>query len=87
MSGAITAFEQYQRFIKNEAFNGYGQIYHPYGTSFAVANWSNNGTTTNNIGYQGPLTGGVTNVVPQAYGVYSWASGCGAYTTGNYSTA
>ncbi|PBU71352.1 hypothetical protein BB552_28940, partial [Escherichia coli] len=72
MSGAITAFEQYQRFIKNEAFNNsYGQIYHPYGTSFAVANWSGNGLTTNNVGYQGELTGGNINVVPQAYGVYS----------------
>ncbi|EFA5327789.1 hypothetical protein EYX55_29030, partial [Escherichia coli] len=30
---------------------------------------------------------GVTNAVPEAFGVYSWASGCGAYTTGNYSTA
>lgn len=41
------------------------------GTSFAVANWSGNGLTTNNVGYQGELTGGNINVVPQAYGVYS----------------
>ncbi|HII2072321.1 TPA: YadA family autotransporter adhesin [Escherichia coli] len=82
-TGAITAFEQYQRFINDTEFSGM----HPYGTSSTVVNWSGNGTTTNNIGYQGPLTGGVTNAVPEAFGVYSWASGCGAYTTGNYSTA
>ncbi|HBA2781498.1 TPA: hypothetical protein J6O31_005207, partial [Escherichia coli] len=82
-TGAITAFEQYQRFINDTEFSGM----HPYGTSSTVVNWSGNGTTTNNIGYQGPLTGGVTNAVPEAFGVYSWASGCGAYTTGNNSTA
>ncbi len=70
-TGAITAFEQYQRFINDTEFSGM----HPYGTSSTVVNWSGNGTTTNNIGYQGPLTDGVTNAVPEAFGVYSWASG------------
>ncbi|TVM39793.1 hypothetical protein FPV20_20055, partial [Escherichia coli O177] len=89
-SNAITAFQQYQRFIKNEAFDHNGQSYHPYGTSSSVSSGlmlPGLATTTNNVGYTGPLTGGDLDAKPQAYGVYSWASGCGAYTTGNYSTA
>ncbi|EFO1089594.1 hypothetical protein DXT11_26935 [Escherichia coli] len=87
-SKAITAFEQYQRFVKNEAFDHGGQIYHPYGTSSSQVIWAGESLTTNNVGYTGALlTGGDVDVKPLAYGVYSWASGCGAYATGNYSTA
>ncbi|PBU44330.1 hypothetical protein BB545_12155, partial [Escherichia coli] len=72
ITGAITAFQQYQRFINDTEFSGM----HPYGTSSTVVNWSGDGRTTNDIGYQGGLTGGNADVAPpQAYGMYSWASG------------
>ncbi len=35
----------------------------PYGTSSTVVNWSGDGRTTNDIGYQGGLTGGVTQML------------------------
>ncbi|ENN95479.1 hypothetical protein [Bartonella vinsonii] len=38
-------------------------------------------------GYMGELTDGNSNVMPEAYGVYSFATGCGASATGNYSAA
>ena len=70
ITGAITAFEQYQRFINDTEFSGM----HPYGTSSTVVNWSGDGRTTNDIGYQGGLTGGNADVGPQVYGMYSWVS-------------
>jgi hypothetical protein len=81
--GAISAYEQFQRFMNNTAFGSY----HPYGTSTSQVVWTGDGTTSGNIGYQGALTGGATSELPTAYGVYSFATGCGSYATGNYSTA
>ncbi|EFH3439776.1 TPA: hypothetical protein ACG34J_004730 [Escherichia coli] len=60
ITGAITAFQQYQRFINDTEFSGM----HPYGTSSTVVNWSGDGRTTNDIGYQGGLTGGNADVAP-----------------------
>ncbi|WP_370931032.1 YadA-like family protein [Bartonella sp. DGB1] len=80
---SISAEESYQRFIDNPAFNGYK----PYGTSESSVNFTGDGTTTNNVGYQSSKTGGSDNRMPVANGVYSTSIGCGAYTTGNYSTA
>ncbi|PXY95615.1 hypothetical protein DKK71_11025, partial [Snodgrassella alvi] len=49
------------------------------------------GTNTSSVNadaaMQGTQTGGAANKMPLAYGVYSFASGCGAYTSGNYSVA
>ncbi|MET3559656.1 autotransporter adhesin [Bartonella japonica] len=79
----ITAEEQYRRFIENLAFNGYN----PYGTTTQQAVWNGDSTTTQNSGYMGTLTGGIPNAMPEAFGVYSFATGCGSSATGNYSTA
>ncbi|MBX4336584.1 hypothetical protein [Bartonella raoultii] len=35
----------------------------------------------------GALTGGDTNILPEAFGVYSFATGCGSAAMGSYSTA
>ncbi|MBA5617430.1 hypothetical protein HVZ57_22245, partial [Escherichia fergusonii] len=58
ITGAITAFQQYQRFINDTEFSGM----HPYGTSSTVVNWNGDGRTTNDIGYQGGLTGGNADI-------------------------
>ncbi|MCL6229983.1 hypothetical protein M4Z11_05140, partial [Bartonella sp. G70] len=80
---AITAEEQYERFINNETFSGRN----PYGSSTKKVNWTGEGTTEGNVGYMGTATGGVANAMPEAFGVYSFATGCGSYASGNYSTA
>ncbi|EGM8047007.1 hypothetical protein [Escherichia fergusonii] len=61
ITGAITAFQQYQRFINDTEFSGM----HPYGTSSTVVNWNGDGRTTNDIGYQGGLTGGNADIDPR----------------------
>ncbi|WP_330168575.1 Vomp family autotransporter [Bartonella grahamii] len=79
----ITAQEQYNRFI-----NGYtgtnGRS--PYGTTTEQVTWQSAGILTNNATYMGTNTGGSQNIMPEAYGVYSFATGCGSAATGNYST-
>ncbi|OPB31190.1 Vomp family autotransporter [Bartonella sp. AR 15-3] len=80
---AITAEEQYERFINNETFSGRN----PYGSSTKKVNWTGEGATEGNVGYMGIATGGVANAMPEAFGVYSFATGCGSYASGNYSTA
>ncbi|WP_455479527.1 Vomp family autotransporter [Bartonella sp. B23] len=79
----ITAAEQYDRFINNKPFGNYN----PYGTTTDKVNWTGDGMTSSNSGYMGATTGGSTNAMPEAYGVYSFATGCGSAATGNYSTA
>ncbi|WP_375609656.1 MULTISPECIES: hypothetical protein, partial [unclassified Bartonella] len=83
----ITAKEQYNRFIEDrEFFNR-----HPYGTTTEKVTWAGDGVTINSLsrpmsGYMGTPTGGIVNAMPEAYGVYSFATGCGSAATGNYST-
>jgi autotransporter adhesin len=86
-TGGISAMEEYLRFAQNRSFNGRN----PYGTSNGQQVWTGDGATGGNTsgssGYMGTPTGGDINKLPVAYGVYSFASGCGSYATGNYSTA
>ncbi|CBI76802.1 putative BrpB [Bartonella clarridgeiae 73] len=79
----ITAEEQYNRFINNEKFSGRN----PYGSSTEQVIWVSEGVTTGNVGYMGTATGGIADAMPEAFGVYSFATGCGSYASGNYSTA
>ncbi|WP_375677668.1 Vomp family autotransporter [Bartonella sp. AP72JLCBS] len=80
----ITAEQQYDRFIKNTNFSGR----YPYGVTTDKVTWSGDSNTSNSsTGYMGKLTGGSTSAMPEAYGVYSFATGCGSAATGNYSTA
>ncbi|WP_455475107.1 YadA-like family protein [Bartonella sp. B30(2025)] len=92
--GAISAQEEYTRFLQDRQFSGYT----PYGSStrqeigFSVAEADSGKTKPGSgggigVGYMGTLTGGRVNAAPTAYGVYSIATGCGSYTSGNYSTA
>ncbi|WP_375657948.1 Vomp family autotransporter [Bartonella sp. CL436QHHD] len=79
----ITAEDQYNRFI-----NGYTGTNgrNAYGTTTQQVTWQSDGTLTNNATYMGIATGGVSSAMPEAYGVYSFATGCGSAATGNYST-
>ncbi|PIT63947.1 hypothetical protein BHC56_05375, partial [Snodgrassella alvi] len=85
VSDGITAKDEYLRFIRNTAFG----TSHPYGsvTSNRAEAWSDEGLTDGGTGYQAAPTGGDNNAMPVAYGIYSFAYGCGSYATGNYSTA
>ncbi|AGF75287.1 adhesin [Bartonella vinsonii] len=78
----ITAKEQYERFITNKEFGSRN----PYGTTTEKVTWFNNSITTPSGGYMGALTGGFQNAMPEAYSIYSFATGCGSAATGNYST-
>ncbi|WP_375627407.1 Vomp family autotransporter [Bartonella sp. PS17NMGDW] len=79
----ITAQEQYERFIGEKVFSGR----QPYGTTTEKVTWTSNGTLSDPTkGYMGTNTFGVGNAMPEAYGVYSFATGCGSAATGNYST-
>ncbi|WP_375655635.1 Vomp family autotransporter [Bartonella sp. MR63HLJHH] len=79
----ITAEEQYNRFITDQKFVDRN----PYGTTTEKVTWGGNSWTNPRGGYMGALTGGVESAMPEAYGVYSFATGCGSAATGNYSTA
>ncbi|WP_375683452.1 Vomp family autotransporter [Bartonella sp. AP3QHHD] len=78
----ITAQEQYERFIGEKVFGGRS----PYGTTTEKVTWQGAGILTNNATYMGTNTSGIINAMPEAYGVYSFATGCGSAATGNYST-
>ncbi|WP_375666157.1 Vomp family autotransporter [Bartonella sp. TT121SHDZB] len=84
----ITAKEQYNRFINDQEFASR----HPYGTTTEKVTWAGDGLTVNSRsqpmgGYMGAIsTRGIANALPEAYGVYSFATGCGSAATGNYST-
>ncbi|EJF97343.1 Vomp family autotransporter [Bartonella taylorii] len=86
----ISAETQYNRFINNQEFNN-GT--HPYGTTTEQEFWGADGftgppaTPTTGSGYMGAAsTGGFSGAQPEAYGIYSFATGCGSAATGNYST-
>ncbi|PIT70306.1 Vomp family autotransporter [Bartonella tribocorum] len=79
----ITAQEQYDRFINNQAFSGRN----PYGTTTEKVVWQSAGILSGNATYMGANTEGSQNIMPEAFGVYSFVTGCGAAATGNYSTA
>ncbi|MCZ2328927.1 hypothetical protein NPY00_05715, partial [Bartonella sp. F2] len=82
--GAITAAAQYDRFVKDTRFDGDRNI---YGTNTSSVAYSGIGRVDKTSGYMSEHTGGDNNVMPIAYGVYSFVTGCGAYASGNYSTA
>ncbi|WP_035011669.1 Vomp family autotransporter [Bartonella vinsonii] len=82
VTNRITAKEQYNRFVDNKEFGNRN----PYGTTTEKVTWANNSTTTPSGGYMGALTSGFQNAMPEAYGIYSFATGCGSAATGNYST-
>ncbi|WP_455478679.1 hypothetical protein V3565_02125 [Bartonella sp. B10] len=89
---AITAQEQYQRFLENMKVEGFLENRevlrnHPYGTMDKSDSQSSNGGTVFGAGHIGYATGGFSNVQPRAFGIYSFVTGCGAYASGNYSTA
>ncbi|WP_375695438.1 Vomp family autotransporter [Bartonella sp. AC66GZZY] len=79
----ITAEEQYERFVGEKTFGGRS----PYGTTTEKAVWVGDGVTSNNGAYMGAPTFGSVNAIPEAFGIYSFATGCGSSATGNYSTA
>ncbi|WP_375695272.1 hypothetical protein, partial [Bartonella sp. AC90GZZY] len=87
-TGRITAEEQYNRFITDQEFNSR----HPYGTTTEKVIWTGDGHTARADGrvlggYMGTFsTSGFASAMPEAYGVYSFATGCGSAATGNYST-
>ncbi|WP_375611457.1 Vomp family autotransporter [Bartonella sp. AA9NXGY] len=79
----ITAEQQYERFIGEKVFGGRK----PYGTTTEKVTWTGDGTLSDPTkGYMGTPTGGIVSAMPEAYGVYSFATGCGSAATGNYST-
>ncbi|WP_375696025.1 hypothetical protein, partial [Bartonella sp. AC67GZZY] len=79
----ITAEEQYERFVGEKVFGGRS----PYGTTTEKVTWVGDGVVSDSTnGYMGTPTGGIFNAMPEAYGVYSFATGCGSAATGNYST-
>ncbi|GAA5097217.1 hypothetical protein GCM10023260_06900 [Bartonella acomydis] len=80
----ITAAQEFENFILDQADNNGGT---PYGTTTKKVTWVREGVLTQNGAYMGTATGGDQNILPQAYGVYSFVTGCGAAATGNYSTA
>ncbi|WP_375620396.1 Vomp family autotransporter [Bartonella sp. TS25HLJMH] len=81
-ANTITAAEQYNRFITDQKFGDRN----PYGTTTEKVTWGGDSWTNPRGGYMGALTGGIANAMPEAYGVYSFATGCGSAATGNYST-
>ncbi|WP_375653340.1 Vomp family autotransporter [Bartonella sp. OD88NMGDW] len=82
-SQRITAQEQYERFIGEKVFKGR----QPYGTTTEKVTWTGDGTVSDSTkGYMGTPTFGTANAMPEAYGIYSFATGCGSAATGNYST-
>ncbi|WP_142417221.1 Vomp family autotransporter [Bartonella massiliensis] len=85
-SNKITAEDQYKRFINNQADNN---SRNPYGTTTKKVTWSAAGGILSDpkASYMGTNTGGAENIMPEAFGVYSFATGCGSSATGNYSTA
>ncbi|MCT6881161.1 MAG: hypothetical protein M3Z51_02220, partial [Snodgrassella alvi] len=76
VNGGISALEEYLRFAQNTTFGKDN----PYGTN-------NKGVNATPTQIQGTSTGGSANKMPVAYGVASFVAGCGAYASGNYSTA
>ncbi|ACS50529.1 surface protein/Bartonella adhesin [Bartonella grahamii as4aup] len=78
----ITAEELYERVSTNKEINGK----RPFNWAKDQLNWGGDGLTATGA-YMGKATGGLSNVMPEAYGVFSFATGCGSSATGHYSTA
>ena len=76
ITGGISALDEYLRFARNT----------PYGTQTPYGS-NNKGVDATVAQTQGTTTGGSANKMPVAYGVASFVTGCGAYASGNYSTA
>ncbi|WP_212111012.1 Vomp family autotransporter [Bartonella queenslandensis] len=86
LSNKITAKEEFENFIVDQADNN---SRNPYGTTTKQVSWVGpNGILSDpKASYMGTNTGGSENILPEAYGVYSFVTGCGASAIGNYSTA
>ncbi|GAA5109833.1 Vomp family autotransporter [Bartonella jaculi] len=84
LNNTITAKQEFENFILDQADNN---SRNPYGTTTQKVTWMSDGQLTQKGAYMSPATGGSTNIMPEAYGVYSFVTGCGASATGNYSTA
>ncbi|WP_175868966.1 Vomp family autotransporter [Bartonella gabonensis] len=82
-SQRITAEQQYERFVGEKESGGR----QPYGTTTEKVTWVSDGVLTNSASYMGTATQGIQSAMPEAFGVYSFATGCGSSATGNYSTA
>ncbi|EJF89433.1 hypothetical protein ME1_00203 [Bartonella vinsonii subsp. arupensis OK-94-513] len=78
----ITEKEAYEIISLNKEVSGKS----PFNWATGQIVWAGDGTT-NSGGYMGGATGGLTNVMPEAFGVYSFATGCGSSASGHYSTA
>ncbi|PIT70425.1 Vomp family autotransporter [Bartonella tribocorum] len=84
-SRRIPVKEQYERFLHGYNAQTGGD---PYGTTIEQVTWLSDGKLSKDNSYMGKAsTDGSMNVLPEAYGVYSFATGCGSSATGNYSTA
>lgn len=84
LNNKITAKQEFENFIVDQADNNSRK---PYGTTTQKVTWQSPGILTPTGAYMGTNTGGSQNILPEAYGVYSFVTGCGAAATGNYSTA
>ncbi|MDM9991503.1 hypothetical protein QVL73_07540, partial [Bartonella henselae] len=81
----ISVEEEYERFVKQKLMNNTTS---PYSQSSEQQVWTGDGLTNKGTGYMGEKsTGGDRNVLPEAYGIYSFATGCGSSAQGNYSVA
>ncbi|MCZ2157680.1 Vomp family autotransporter [Bartonella sp. 220] len=78
----MTAEELYEGVSLNKDFSGKK----PFDQGDRQIVWVSD-ATTNSGGYMGRATGGLLNAMPEAFGVYSFATGCGSSAMGNYSTA
>ncbi|ENN95480.1 adhesin [Bartonella vinsonii] len=80
----IIAEELYESVSLNKHISGH----RPFNWADHQIVWTGDGLTNSaeNGGYMGGATGGFTNVMPEAFGIYSFATGCGSSAKGNYST-
>ncbi|CDO39557.1 surface protein/adhesin [Bartonella henselae] len=81
----ISVEEEYERFVKQKLMNNATS---PYSQSSGQQVWTGDGLTSKGSGYMGgKSTDGDKNILPEAYGIYSFATGCGSSAQGNYSVA
>ncbi|OLL53329.1 hypothetical protein AT239_02125, partial [Bartonella henselae] len=81
----ISVEEEYERFVKQKLMNNATS---PYSQSSEQQVWTGDGLTSKGSGYMGgKSTDGDKNILPEAYGIYSFATGCGSSAQGNYSVA
>ncbi|WP_404978413.1 Vomp family autotransporter [Bartonella sp. ML70XJBT.G] len=85
IANKISAEQEFENFIYDQATDS-GR--NPYGTTTKKVTWVSDGVLSDpKASYMGTATRGSQNILPEAYGVYSFVTGCGASATGNYSTA